>query len=84
MTERPRKTSSIAIRLSAAELRRLQRVSFQTRRTGGKKLSASEILRALIRLLEQLDVDLAGAVTTRQIAERLARARVRDPGGKKR
>jgi hypothetical protein len=45
---------------------------------GGSGISKSAILRALIRLLQQLDVDVAGVCTEDQLLERLKNS-IQDP-----
>lgn len=71
------KAGSISVRLTQGEFRRLQGLAFRARRTGGRKLSASEILRALIRFMERLEVDLSGVKTGTALVRSLRKARLK-------
>lgn len=68
------KVKSISLSLSGGELRLLQRVSYSARRSGGRKLSNTEILRALIRLLGFLEVRFEGVRSVAQLQGRLLKA----------
>ena len=75
--KKKRKTAAVEVALSEREFRRLQDLAFRARRTGGGKLAASVILRALIRFMERLDVDLRGVKTGAQLARSLRRAKLK-------
>ncbi len=68
---------SISLRLTAGELRALQRLSYAARRSGGRKLSSSAILRALIAMMRSLSVDLKGVKTAAELRRRLLKAGLR-------
>lgn len=73
---KPRKPPiSISIKVSRRELLLLQRVAFKARRTGGRKLAGNVILRALIRMMKELDVDLSGVKSVEALKDRLLEAK---------
>lgn len=78
--KKKRKSVVVEVALSEREFRRLQDLAFRARRTGGRKLSASEILRALIRFMGHLEVDLKGVKSGAALARRLRGARLRGRG----
>lgn len=71
------KSGTVAVHLTEREFRRLQGLGFRAKRTGGRKLSASEILRALIRFMRHLEVDLKGVKSGAELTRRLRAARPR-------
>lgn len=64
-------TVSVSLRLSRTECGILRRLSWEAKRSGGRKLPHSVMLRALIRLSKELDIDLAGVKTAAQLKKRL-------------
>jgi len=52
----------------------LSEVGFRARTSGGTKLRKTEILRALVRLLMELDVDLTGVRDENEFLRRLRKA----------
>ncbi|OGR81856.1 MAG: hypothetical protein A3J74_09275 [Elusimicrobia bacterium RIFCSPHIGHO2_02_FULL_57_9] len=71
------KTRAVSVHLTGTELRLLQKLAFSARRSGGRKLAASVILRALIRMMQRLDVDLAGVKSAEDLKRRLLTARIK-------
>ncbi len=63
--------------ISQGDLRALRRLSFAARRTGGRKLPAAVILRALVRFMGSLDADLSGAESVGGAARTLLHAPLR-------
>lgn len=60
----------------------LSKIGYKARSSGGVKLRKTEILRALIRLLLELDVDVDGIKSEDEFLERLRKAAGRTKGGK--
>lgn len=60
----------------------LSKIGYRARSTGGVKLRKTEILRALIRLLLDLDVDVDGIKSEEEFLDRLRHAAGRPKGGK--
>lgn len=63
--------------VSERDFRRLQELSFKARRTGGAKLPTSAIVRALVLLMQRLDVDLKGVRSRAELGRRLRQAKLR-------
>lgn len=70
-------TASVSIQLTKAEALALRRLAFRARRAGGRKLSSAAIVRALIRLMKELDVDVRGVRTVEQLKKKLLAAGLR-------
>ncbi len=60
----------------------LSKIGYRARSTGGMKLRKTEILRALIRLLLELDIDVDGVKDEDEFLARLRKATGRSKGGK--
>lgn len=60
----------------------LSKIGYKARSSGGVKLRKTEILRALIRLLLELDVDVDGIKSEDEFLERLRKAAGRTKGGR--
>lgn len=60
----------------------LAKIGYRARSTGGMKLRKTEILRALIRLLLELEIDVDGVKDEDEFLIRLRRATGRSKGGK--
>lgn len=68
---------AVSVQVSRREFVLLQRLAFQAKRTGGRKLAANAILRALIRLMKALEVDLTGVKSAAELRKRLLAAKPR-------
>lgn len=60
----------------------LSKIGHRARSTGGMKLRKTEILRALIRLLLELEIDVDGVKDEHEFLARLRKAIGRSKGGK--
>jgi hypothetical protein len=60
----------------------LSKIGYKARSSGGVKLRKTEILRALIRLLLELDVDVDGIKSEDEFLERLRKAAGMTKGGR--
>jgi len=64
-------TKRISTFLTQKELDYLDKVSSKVRFSGGFKLSRAEILRALVKAMKEMEVDVSGVKTEKQLKDRI-------------
>ena len=62
--------------LKPKELEYLDKLSNKAKFTGGFKLSRTEILRALVKAMREMKVDVTGVKTEDQLKERILRGKI--------
>ena len=62
--------------LKPKELEYLDKLSNTAKFTGGFKLSRTEILRALVKAMKEMKVDVTGVKTENQLTERILRGKI--------